>query len=96
MICESCFAVKDNLPGTDSRLRSGFEEFGFGNLSKRAPWRRTLVSHDTYVRTANHLSPWCQVSGFHLQMVWRDFMHVVYLGVGPDIAASLIWDLFKN
>ena len=29
-------------------------------------------------------------------MVWRDIMHVVYLGIGQDIGAGLIWDLWED
>ena len=84
-ICESCMATQ-NFKHSEPLL-------SYGNLHKSAPWRMSRISHRTYLLTEPMLSPWTQVDGFHLDMVWRDFMHVFYLGVGQDLGGAVIYDL---
>ena len=81
----------------DARGSCCKQELTYEHSVKSAPWRNTLIPHYTYVRlVGRRLPPWAQVPGWHSQMVWRDLMHILYLGVGPDVAASLIWDLFLD
>ena len=87
-VCESCLACQ-NFKQVEPLL-------SYGNLSKTAPWRTTRISYRTYLLTEPVKSPWTQVSGFHLDMVWRDWMHVVYQGVGQDLGGALIYDMVAH
>jgi hypothetical protein len=84
-ICESCMATQP-YKGMEPAL-------GFGNLTKTAPWRLTRITHRVYLNTEPIISSWRHVRGYHLQMTWRDLLHVLFLGVGQDFCASILWDL---
>ena len=84
-ICEGCAATNPS--------KKAVRELSYGNLLKSAPWRLTLFKHAVYLQSPS-LSPWLQVTGFHLMMIWRDLMHGLYQGVGQDLGATLIVDLF--
>lgn len=89
MLCERCMAMQPFR-------RAGGSELSFGDLRMTATWRRTMISHQTYLLTEPQISPWNQVAGFHLEVIWRDIMHTLYQGVGQDLAASLIFSMLEE
>lgn len=64
----------------------------YKNFSLSAKWRLGgLITHETYVRTTPVLSPWVKyVRGAHLDVFYRDLMHVVLLGFARDLISSLL------
>ena len=79
-ICEACMATKakPNLPCP------------FTDFSEHAAHRLSNISHATYVRTAPVLSPWAVMPGFHLHSVFRDLMHILFLGTIRVMIPSII------
>lgn len=61
----------------------------YTNVGPDAAWRKTRISHDTYMLTDGS-SPWALVRGWHIDLCYRDICHVVFLGWGKDLAGSLI------
>ena len=85
-ICESCAATQD--------YKNAEKVLSYGNLLESAPWRLTLMTHGAYMLSDGMKTPWTAVTGFHVDMIWRDMMHVVYQGVGLDFVGSLCVDLY--
>ena len=65
----------------------------YKNLSENAPWRQTLLNFEGYKRAALRQSPWAAFRGFHNQIIFRDWLHVVALGLGRDEVASAMWEI---
>ena len=79
-LCERCLAqggkhTPDNM--------------AYRNFGSTAAWRLTEISHETYMQMDREsMSPWACVSGWRLDTVAWDFLHMVYLGTGRDLFAS--------
>lgn len=82
-MCERCLATK-HLPETTPY------DFGSG-----AAWRKTEVSHRTYVALTPEpqLSPWIAVRGWRLDRCSDDLLHTVWLGVGKDLGGQMLFEL---
>ena len=85
--CEDCAAVKPQI--NDKELRC----LSYENLSENAPLRQTLLNFEGYKRAALRQSPWAAFRGFHNQIIFRDWLHVVALGLGRDEVASAMWEI---
>ena len=79
-ICEACMAQKAKRKSTCP----------FTDFSPGAAHRLTKISHETYLRTAKHVSPWQAMPGFHLFSVFRDMMHILFLGTLRTMIPSCI------
>ena len=88
--CGQCNAIKPFAATPQNLLPYVYTDFRMD-----APWTRTIRSHETYLaETANdHISPWVEVDGFTINRMKFDSAHVILLGTGKDIAASVCFDL---
>lgn len=68
----------------------------YKNVSETAAWPYTLLSHQAYLASADHLSDWRAIPGWCLQDVAFDWMHNMYLGVARDFIASTIRCLMER
>eukprot|EP00959_Pyramimonas_sp_CCMP1952_P002597 53492-Pyramimonas_sp.AAC.1 len=59
-------------------------------------WRKTLISHDLYMRTTRPLSPWSLVEGWHKDLAFRDLTHDLYLSQAKDSIASCIVEWLED
>ena len=62
----------------------------FTDFSEDAAHKLSVISHETYVRTARIVSPWVTMPGFHLDSVFRDLMHILFLGTVRTMIPSCI------
>eukprot|EP00969_Alexandrium_andersonii_P108147 4771621-Alexandrium_andersonii.AAC.1 len=77
LMCEFCFAsaVDSNLLYCDARPCAG--------------WRCTCATHQHYLLNTppNERSTFCSVPGWRHDRIWPDIVHLIYFGVGCDVAA---------
>ena len=80
LICRCCMAQK----------QAG--SLNFGNLSRDAPHRRTMIRHHHYMENLRDNPPAAtQMPGFFSERVWFDMLHVLFVnGVGNDLAGSVL------
>ncbi len=83
-VCDGCFAKRDDGP------------LSYRNLTTRAPWRDTLVVHESYIATEPHVSPWSVVRGWALENTYRDLTHNVYLGIARDVVATCMVEFLEE
>lgn len=76
-ICESCMAQQ---PFKNSDPAMNYKDF-----RETAVHRMTVISHETYCRTATIPSPWLAVEGWTLGTAFRDPMHCMYLGICASV-----------
>ena len=62
-----------------------YKDFGPG-----APYAATCTSHSEYLETCDRVSPWSAVSGWQLETVTFDTMHVIWLGIARDLFPSAL------
>ena len=89
-VCDQCNAIKP-LAATPQHLL----QYVYTDFRLDAPWTRTIRSHETYLdQTPNdQITPWIEVEGFSFHRIKWDSAHVILLGTGKDIAASVCFDL---
>ena len=89
LICEQCLASKISKT-TDDRMC-------YKDFRLESPRWLTRINHDTYMRTTppRAISPWHIIPGWSLESCLHDIMHVVYLGTGRDLVASLLGDFLE-
>ena len=89
LICEQCLASKISKT-TDDRMC-------YKDFRLESPRWMTRINHDTYMRTTppRAISPWHIIPGWSLESCLHDIMHVVYLGTGRDLVASLLGDFLE-
>lgn len=82
--CDQCFAQR---PFENSNPDLLYKDFRHD-----APHKMTRFDHDGYVRCSHVFgkSPWSAVPGWSLNLVFKDIMHVVLLGVARDHVANHI------
>ena len=81
-MCERCDAVQ---------LRTNQDHpMNYKNMSRSAPYLETCIDHDEYIRTSSEISPWSLVTGWQLENVFFDFMHLVYLGTARSHVPSAL------
>jgi hypothetical protein len=68
-------------------------ELSFGDTTATAGWR--LTSFGPHLDTVT-LSPWKLIPTFSHERVLDDLMHILYLGIGRDLTASIIVDLCQR
>jgi len=81
-LCDRCSAVQ---PATNTP-----DAMSYKNTSKTAPYARTCIDHDEYVRTARSVSPWSVVPGWQFETVSFDLMHIIFLGIGKNHIPSCL------
>ena len=54
------------------------------------------MSHQLYLATERTISPFSKVCGFHLDSVWGDLMHDLYLGAAGEAIANGLVDLQES
>ena len=54
----------------------------FKDMRETAAYRLAPIDHNTYLATANVLSPWRAVPGWTLESNVFDIMHNLFLGTG--------------
>lgn len=88
-LCDQCDAIKPFKKTPDELL-----PLIFTNFSPKAPWISTIRDHACYVQSTpeSKQTPWMAVPGFDISRVRWDVAHTVHLGVGKDLAASVLWD----
>jgi hypothetical protein len=70
-------------------------ELWYGNFYLSAGHKRTIISHEMYLSTANAVSPWIlNIRGCTTYTLFRDDLHVTRLGVCQD-AGGPVW-LYYN
>ena len=57
------------------------------------PRYMTYISNQTYLDTADPVSPWTSMPGWSLRSVFWDWMHCCYLGIGGDVVSNLLGDM---
>jgi hypothetical protein len=62
------------------------------DFTEGAEWHR--ISQETYMLSTvgEERSPWAQVTSWSIFMNLFDLLHLLYLGVGKDVAGQLIWE----
>ena len=68
--------------------KQSVEQLNFKQFTPGSAHEMTILTHDEYLATATHVSPWAQLSGWHLLNNYRDLMHVLFLGTCKDLLAS--------
>lgn len=86
-ICFECAAA--------APFKNGPYELHYTHVGPNALWRETRIPHTMYMATDGS-SPWALVRGWHLQLVHRDFAHVMLLGCCRDLAGSLLLELARH
>jgi hypothetical protein len=61
------------------------------HAGESAAWRRARFSHAAYMETDGS-SPWALVRGWHLDIVFKDICHIMYLGVCRDVAGTMLYE----
>lgn len=79
-ICETCLAERPS--------KRGQPLMEFKNFYPDAAFWMTELSHTDFLRTCIKLTPWLDMPGFHIKSVFRDPMHVIFLGTARDFLAS--------
>ncbi|CAK9010667.1 Uncharacterized protein SCF082_LOCUS10766, partial [Durusdinium trenchii] len=74
--CDRCGAIR---PTTSEHHPMTYKDFGPG-----APYAATSTSHSEYLETCDRVSPWSAISGWQLETVTFDTMHVIWLGIARD------------
>lgn len=62
----------------------------FKDMRETAAYRLAPIDHNTYLATANVLSPWRAVPGWTLESNVFDIMHNLFLGTGKPFIASCV------
>jgi hypothetical protein len=83
--CDACLAT---IP-----YKNAPKPLSYGDCSRTALWRDTIISQADYLALEPRVSPWFQIRGHHICLALRDQMHNLYLGVAQDVVASCLWDL---
>jgi hypothetical protein len=71
----------------------------YGNTLPNAPWRETVLSHENIMHeytAKGTLPPIMSTPGWHAELSHLDLMHNLYLGVGPDVAASIMLEMLRE
>ena len=89
-MCDQCDCIKPFAATPQNLLH-----LIYTNFSMSAPWTSTIRSHEQYLASteAENLTPWLEVPGFKISRVKWDSAHVILLGTGKDLSASVMWDL---
>ena len=89
-VCDACGAIQI-FQKTPERVR----HLTYCNFSADAPWQFTRVTHEVYLQKtrASELTPWMAIPGFRKERVQWEPMHVILLGTGKDVAASVLCDV---
>jgi len=65
----------------------------YSNFAGDAGYLSTAISHQDYVSREG--TALCTIPGFHLSFVFFDILHTIHLGIGQDIAGSVMSLLCK-
>ena len=81
-ICDTCLAEK--------KSKYGQAEMEYKNFYPDAAFWETEMSHADFLRRCVKVTPWSEMPGFHIKSVFRDPMHILYLGCAKDLLASVL------
>ena len=88
-MCDECFAVQ-NYPRAPKILL-------YQNFGPDAMHLMTRFGHKDYMKIFRVRSPWVlNVPGCSKESLFKDVQHVVFLGTGRDLVASIIIDLLEK
>jgi hypothetical protein len=89
-MCEECRAIYP-YQGIVAKLGSYIMalSYSFGDLTDNACWMQTQLSDAEY--KADIASPFGIIIGFHIAMLFWDWMHSYKLGFMRDLIASALW-----
>lgn len=80
-LCYKCRALKSSCP--------------LNYFDVNGEWRDNVFSTDEFLTEVGS-NPISQVANFHIDMIYIDLMHTVYIGVGEELAGSCIEALFHG
>lgn len=85
-VCDMCFAS-----GT-------IKDLAYNDPRPTAGWRLTIETHADWLRNTpvQDRSELCRVPGWHQQLIWRDGLHFLFLGIIPDWCASTLMLLAED
>ena len=70
-------------------------ELVYLDFSERAPYASTTISTEDYLAYDKKPSPWRIVRGFTLESCHSDILHVIFLGIGRGLCASLLVEVLE-
>ena len=88
-MCDICGAAKH------------IRKLAYTNFKKSACWRRTQLSHASYMsqtttKSGNKRTPWARHKGFHKSRMLLDWMHVGHMGVCRDFCGAFLFALCND
>jgi hypothetical protein len=86
--CPRCLCTQP-YPRAERRL-------SYLDMSASAPYAQTVLTDTDYVALDQRCSHWSSVPGFALSTCYHDLLHVLFLGVGKDVVASLLVDILPG
>ena len=87
-ICDGCLARNPACINCN--------ELTFMNFAEDAPWRATVLDHQTYMAQEEVISPFAIVDGFNYEMCFRDWAHMDALGYGRDFGGATIKSMLPS
>jgi hypothetical protein len=95
------FAGSDSValmhPGFPTVLRTAeLRRLMFTDVAATSPWRATRISHEQFLSSGVHVSPWFEIPGMRLELIFFDLMHIGPLGIFRSLVAGVLWDMCRR
>ena len=90
LMCDGCYARNPACKNCGDMTY-----LSFGDDAK---WRPTVITHEQYMEesiASGLLSPFAKIDGFNYELLFRDWAHMVPLGIGRDFGGASIKSMFK-
>ena len=87
--CDDCMCTQP-FPSVIANPR--LDRLSYLQTGPRAPWRKTLITHDMYMNHSKYLTPWRLIPGWHKSLSPQDWLHVGPLGILRDFGGSYCID----
>ena len=84
------------IPELEEKKTTNVEDISYTDFRADPPRHLTRVDHEAYMKTAQVISPWSSIPGWHLWTCLHDLMHILYLGTARDLIGSLLVDFIDH